>query len=104
MDVFALSSLREGVPVAMLEAMAKGIPVIATNVGGIPEVINNGLNGILVPVKKPALMADEMIAVAGDKEKRTRIGNAGRRVIEKHYSVSSVCKQYESLISKHWKK
>jgi glycosyltransferase involved in cell wall biosynthesis len=49
-------------------------------------------------------MADEMIAVAGDKEKRTRIGNAGRRVIEKHYSVSSVCKQYESLISKHWKK
>lgn len=60
-DIFALSSLSEGLPVVLLEAMAAGLPIIATNVGGIPDIVKEGVNGYLVNVKNPNEIADKIL-------------------------------------------
>lgn len=66
--LFVLPSTSEGLPLTLLEAQAAGLPIVATNVGGIPEVVKNGENGILVPPRKPQLLANAIINALGDKK------------------------------------
>jgi glycosyltransferase involved in cell wall biosynthesis len=70
-DVFALSSRNEGLPIALLEAMAAGVPSVATSVGGVPEVITGGREGLLVPYGDATALADALITMLGDPDFRS---------------------------------
>jgi glycosyltransferase involved in cell wall biosynthesis len=76
LDVFALSSRFEGLPIALLEAMATGVAPVATTVGGIPEVITDGQNGLLVDPGDPSALAAALGRVLGDDELRAHLGAA----------------------------
>lgn len=73
-----LASHQEGLPNAVIEAMAHGVPVVATAVGGVPELIENEVNGLLVPQGQPAALAEAIARLAGDSSLRARLGSAAR--------------------------
>lgn len=87
MDAFVLPSLTEGTPMALLEAMANGLPVIATSVGGIPAVLSSGENGILVPPADPDGLFDAMRSIAENDDLRTRLSIGAIASIRRDYSV-----------------
>jgi L-malate glycosyltransferase len=76
-DIFVMSSVTEGLGTSLLDAMACGKPVVATNVGGIPEVVADGETGILVPPRDPAAMAEALRQLLADPALRERMGAAG---------------------------
>jgi glycosyltransferase involved in cell wall biosynthesis len=75
-DGFVLASDNEGLPVALMEALALGLPVVATRVGGVPEAVTEGDDAVLVPPRDPAALADALAAVAADPARRARMGAA----------------------------
>lgn len=77
-DVFALSSLHEGLPVAVMEALALGLPVVATAVGGLPEAVTDGIEGRLVPPRRPDLLAAALLEVVDDPKRRAALASAAR--------------------------
>ena len=77
-DVFALSSTYEGLPIALVEAMALGCPAVATRVGGVPEVVAHGRHGLLVPPADPRALAAALLELLGDPGRRARMGEAAR--------------------------
>src|SRR5438552_11793977 len=77
-DVFALPSLTEGLPVVAIEAMASGAPVVATRVGGLSELVEDGGNGYLAPAAAPGALADGIESRLADPELRNPFGRAGR--------------------------
>jgi len=98
-DIFALSSVREGTPVAMLEAMALGLPIVATQVGGIPDVLKNNECGLLVPVNKPEHMCKALKNLCLNADLRESLGKSARALVENTYSNAAICGQYEKLYS-----
>jgi glycosyltransferase involved in cell wall biosynthesis len=86
MDIFVLPSLHEGIPMAVLEAMAYGKPVVATAVGGLPEVIQDGINGVLVPPGDHRALANACVALARDRERAATLGVRARRHVEDRFS------------------
>ena len=96
-DLIAFSSVREGIPVAMLEAMAAGVPVVATRAGGIPEVIRDGVEGLLVDCRQPSLLASALLKMGRDLGLRRKIGSEGRKRIISDYSRETICLQYLRL-------
>ena len=78
-DVFCLSSVHEGLPIALLEAMVLGLPVVATAVGGIPEAVTDGVEGVLVPPHRPDALAAALLDVAGDPVRRAALAAAAAR-------------------------
>lgn len=89
--LFCLPSHAEGVPMSMLEAMAAGRPVVVSAVGGIPETIHDGVDGVLVPPRDPAALAAALARVLGDDALRARLAHAARASIERNYSTEVVC-------------
>jgi glycosyltransferase involved in cell wall biosynthesis len=90
-DLFVLPSHHEGMPVSLIEAMAAGLPVVATNVGGIPDLVTDGENGLLVPPGQPTVLAEALARLMRDPGTRTRMGLAGRQMaIERHDLDASV--------------
>jgi glycosyltransferase involved in cell wall biosynthesis len=75
-DIFVLPSHQEGLPVALMEAMSAGLPVVATIVGGVPDVVTDGVEGLLVPPQRPDLLAEAVGRVARDPSLRARLGAA----------------------------
>ncbi len=96
-DAFVLSSKREGLPMSILEAMAAGLPVIATNVGGIPEIIKDGQNGILVPTQDPNSLANAICRVLDDSEFAANLAHKARTTIEQNYSLEAITKVYTKI-------
>ncbi len=75
-DVFVLASLREGFPLAIMEAMALGVPTVATAVGGVPQAITEGVEGLVVPPARPDRLAAAILEVAGDAQRRAAMSRA----------------------------
>ncbi len=96
-SLFALSSIAEGTPVTLLEAMACRLPVVSTAVGGIPELIQDGVTGTLVPASDTAAMAAALARYAGDPGLAARHGFAARERIEAHNSVAAMVQAYVAL-------
>lgn len=89
-DIFAFPSHLEGLGTSLLDAMVMRKPIVSTTAGGIPEVVQDGVNGILVPPKDPDALARAMIQLIEDPELRNNYGNAGRRIIEERFTVDRV--------------
>jgi sugar transferase (PEP-CTERM/EpsH1 system associated) len=96
-DLFALSSIAEGTPVTLLEAMACGVPVVATAVGGIPEVVQDGVNGALVPASNAQALAEALGRYVDDRARQAAHGAVARETIERHYSVAAMVGAYTAL-------
>jgi colanic acid/amylovoran biosynthesis glycosyltransferase len=86
-DVFALASFAEGIPVVLMEAMAMEIPCVSTRVAGIPELIRDGIDGLLVMPSDDRALADAISRLIDDKALRRRLGEAGRRRIIEEYDL-----------------
>lgn len=96
-DVFALSSLAEGIPLTILEAMAAELPVVATDVGGVCEAVVDGATGTLVPPSDPAALAAALGRYVRDGNLRQQQGRAGRERVESRFSVSAMVSAYTAL-------
>ncbi|HBA67258.1 MAG TPA: hypothetical protein DCZ48_13975 [Methylococcaceae bacterium] len=96
-SVFVLPSYVEGLPMGVLEAMSCGLPVIATRVGGIPDIIEHEVNGILVESGHPKELADQIARLLSDTAFRKRLAVAGRQTIKQRYSVEAVLPSLENL-------
>lgn len=97
LDIFTLSSTTEGISITLLEAMASSLPIVATNVGGNPEVVVDGTTGFIVPPEQPEALAEKLSLLIHDRTLRTKMGQAGReRVIEK-FDMRQAARHYELL-------
>nr|MDQ3324126.1 glycosyltransferase family 4 protein [Acidobacteriota bacterium] len=97
-DLFVLSSYNEGLGTVILEAMASGVPVIATDVGGVPEIIEHGENGVLFPVGDVEALAGEISRMINlDDAARGRIIRKGRETIETDYAKAVVVGKLSDL-------
>jgi glycosyltransferase involved in cell wall biosynthesis len=88
-DMFCLPSLTEGFSRSLLEAMACGLPVAATSVGGNVEIVKNGVNGILVTPQRPEALADAIKELSGDRIKAKKMGIEGRKLIEEKFRIDT---------------
>lgn len=95
-DLFVLPSLTEGTPLALLECMAAGVPVIASAVGGVPKIVEDGVNGFLVPPGDCLAIKKKIMFLHGDMELSSRLGKAGIERIKKDFSIDSWCRRVES--------
>jgi glycosyltransferase involved in cell wall biosynthesis len=86
-DIFAISSIREGTTTTAIEAMAAGLPVVSTNVGGIPEVVDDGQTGLLVEPHDPGQLARAIERLVEDRELRLRLGRSGRARAEREFGL-----------------
>jgi glycosyltransferase involved in cell wall biosynthesis len=102
MDVFALSSLREGLPNVLLEALALETPVVATRIAGIPRLIQDGKNGLLIEPGDEAALTRALTSLLEDTQLRARLRSAGRRTVETRYSfevrMQKVRRLYDDLM------
>jgi glycosyltransferase involved in cell wall biosynthesis len=96
-DVFVLPSLWEGLPLALLEAMSAGLPVVATRVEGVETVINDGENGYLLPPKDINALSFALIKIREDDTVREQFSERNRIKIRKEYTIDRMCAQYEEL-------
>ncbi|PKO89923.1 MAG: sugar transferase [Betaproteobacteria bacterium HGW-Betaproteobacteria-10] len=97
LDCFILPSLGEGISNTILEAMASGLPVIATAVGGNGELVQQGRSGLLVPAAKPAALAQAITGLALAPEKARAMGQAGRQRIEAEFSMQAMVGKYQRI-------
>ena len=96
-DVFVLPSLSEGVSLTLIEAMAGFKPVIATDVGGNPEVVSNGVTGILVPPKDEQTLVDAILRLAGDEKLCNLFGKNGNKKACEMFDIVKMADQYDSI-------
>lgn len=97
LDLFVLPSRAEGISNTILEAMASGLPVIATKVGGNAELVQDGETGLLVPSRDPAAIADALMRFAQEGNMASRLGSAGRRRAEQEFSMEVMVQRYADL-------
>ena len=97
MDIYVQPSLYEGVSNTILEAMSVGLPIVATKVGGTPEIVQNGRNGILVKSDDSMELITALITLLKDTGKRIELGKSGRVCIQKHFSLDRMIATYENL-------
>lgn len=97
-DIFVLPSFAEGLPVVLMEAMAKALPVVATRIAGIPELVDDGINGILVLPADVAQLADAIERLCEDSALRARLGARARQKVAAQFHVQSSVAQLNVLL------
>jgi glycosyltransferase involved in cell wall biosynthesis len=88
-SVITPAGKMEGIPVAIMEAMACGLPVVATDISGIPELVGHGTTGLLVPPAEPAALAAALATIAGDPAAAFSMGRRGRRIVEEQFTLAA---------------
>ena len=96
-DIFLLPSIAEGTPACLMEAQAKGLPVVATKICGIPEVVVNGKTGFLVPERDAEALADRLNYLIEHPEVREKFGRFGRKFVEENFNIKKLNKQLERI-------
>jgi glycosyltransferase involved in cell wall biosynthesis len=96
-DIFCLPSFAEGLPVVAMEAMAMGLPVVSTRIMGIPEVVEHGETGLLVPPARADLLADAIEQLAKDPRLRAAMGSAGREKVEAEFDSERTAAQLRAV-------
>lgn len=94
---YVSSSLTEGISLTLLEAMSVGLPIVATSVGGNPEIVQQPDTGLLVPSANAALLSDAICEMCSQPQKWLAMGQAARERVEQHFNVRSMIKDYEHL-------
>ena len=97
MDIFILTSNNESCPMAVLEAMSHGLPVVATHVGGVPEVIQQDVNGILVPSNESSTFVESLYGLIKDVKLQQRMGKKSRQIYYKHFESTEIIAQLENV-------
>jgi glycosyltransferase involved in cell wall biosynthesis len=98
-DVFALTSMWEGLPLSAIEAMAAARPVVLTDVGGCRELVEDGVNGLVVSPGNSQAIADAIVSLLGDAQRRRRYGQAARERVRGVFDVARLAQEYEALYS-----
>lgn len=96
-DVFVLPSVSEGLPVSILEAMARGKAVVASNIGGIPEVVKDGMTGYLVPPSDPEALTAKILLFLHHPQLAADMGESGRKRVQEAFSLDKMVQEYQSL-------
>ncbi len=96
-DIVVLPSLREGLPKALLEAASMGKPLVATDVPGCREIVDDGDNGFLVPLHDAGAMAEALAKLIRDQELRAKLGRRGRELVMEHFSAEVISRAYVEL-------
>jgi colanic acid/amylovoran biosynthesis glycosyltransferase len=99
-DVFCLPSFAEGIPVVLMEAMAMEIPVVTTAIAGIPELVADGVHGLLVPPGRADALTDALARLIGSPELRAELGRAGRRKVLAEFDVRDSARRLEQLFAR----
>jgi len=102
LDLFVLPSLNEGMGRVLLEAMAVGCPVVATRVGGIPDIVADGTTGLLVPPRDDRALAEAILILLRDRSRRTAYGEAARRHVDGRFDVETMVRNIERLYDEVW--
>ena len=98
LDLLVHPAREEGIPNVIMEAMAAGKPVVSTAVGGVAELVRDGVDGRLVPPDDPAALARAVLELANDPERRRRMGEHGRERVLRTCSLERMIDQYEELL------
>ena len=99
-DVCFLTSISEGIPLTLIEGMAASLPVVATNVGGVSEVVHVGKTGYLAPAKDVDAIAQQLIQLCHDPAQRIKMGATGRERAERLFSEQLMHQKYSELFQK----
>lgn len=97
LDVFVLSSYLEGMGSSLLDAMACRLPMVATRVGGIPDVVEDGVNGFLVPARSPEALAKALLRLYEDRKLGRRLGEEGHRIVHSRFSAEAMARRVVAL-------
>jgi glycosyltransferase involved in cell wall biosynthesis len=100
LDLAVLSSLTEGLPVVLLEALAAGVPAVSTAVGGVPEVIEDGVHGYLVPPNDPGALARRILDALRDDAARRAMGERGRQRVREQFTFATQSVPYQRLFER----
>lgn len=100
--IFALSSIREGQPNVILEAMSSGLPVCATNVGGIPSLVEENKSGLLCGAGDAPAMARNIASFLANPEMGAKFGRAGRKIAEKNFSFETMTRAHQNIFMQAW--
>jgi glycosyltransferase involved in cell wall biosynthesis len=99
-DVYALTSNWEGLPIALLEALAAGCPIVASNVGGVPSVVQPGVTGELVPVGRPDVLADTLAELLGNQARLAAYRQNARKMFRERFTIEKMVRAYETLYTR----
>lgn len=100
-DVFLMTSHYEGMPISLLESMVSSIPVVATAVGGVPEVIQDGVSGYLIDSRDPERISERVIRLLCNDDLRITMGENGRRIYQTHFTVERMAEKYTKLYERY---
>jgi len=96
-DIFLLPSLWEGFGIVLVEAMAAGKPIVATDTSSIPEIVENGNNGFLVPPENSDAIAEALTKIISDAELRKRFGIEGNKIVQEKFTKEKMINEYEKI-------
>jgi glycosyltransferase involved in cell wall biosynthesis len=93
----------EGIPIALMEALAAEIPVVATAISGIPELVRDGETGLLVPERDAAALAEALLRLYADRDLGRRLASAGRQLVLREFNLEHSVAQLRALFERDWR-